>query len=299
MDQQYNVYFAGELLPGKNPMEVRANLRDLFKADDSTLDKLFAGKPQLIKRACPKTTALKYKLALENAGAKPLIKRLSQDAEPVAPVPARPEPRAAAKTASSTAGMTMAERIAALTADDSLSERFSSRPPAAEVTEEPDEDYHSAAHSSDAHSIAEPEEVSYPPPSPATTVSASAAAAETDDLESFTLAAPGEPMLAEEYNDTVPTAAPDVSYLSMGAVGEDIPTLPRHDTVCAPDTSGIALAPAGSDFSDCAKAAAPAPHFDLSAMNLAPTGSDMLEQQYRKTVRPVNANIAHLALEQR
>ena len=71
MDPQYDIYFAWEMLDGHEPAAVRAGLGKLFKADDATLDKLFSGKRLLIKRGCDKATALKYKQAMEKAGARP------------------------------------------------------------------------------------------------------------------------------------------------------------------------------------------------------------------------------------
>ena len=71
MDARYSIYFAGELLDGHDRATVRAGLAKLFNADEATLDKLFSGKAQMIKRGCDKATALKYKQAMERAGAQP------------------------------------------------------------------------------------------------------------------------------------------------------------------------------------------------------------------------------------
>ena len=40
---------------------MRANLARLFNADEATLDKLFSGKIQLLKRDCDEATAEKYR----------------------------------------------------------------------------------------------------------------------------------------------------------------------------------------------------------------------------------------------
>ena len=42
--------------------------------------------------------------------------------------------------------------------------------------------------------------------------------------------------------------APDTSHLSMGEVGEDIPNLDEEVEIVEPDISGIDLAPEGSDM---------------------------------------------------
>ena len=101
MEARYNVYFSGQLLDGQQLPTVRANMAKLFNADEATLDKLFSGKAQLVKRDCDKATALKYKQAIEKAGAIPVIK--AAEATP-APSPAAPTDKP----------MTAAERIAAL-----------------------------------------------------------------------------------------------------------------------------------------------------------------------------------------
>lgn len=74
MESRYNIYFSGQLLEGYSDPEVRAGLGRLFKADGATLDRLFSGKLQLLKRNCDKATALRYKQALERAGAQPIIR---------------------------------------------------------------------------------------------------------------------------------------------------------------------------------------------------------------------------------
>lgn len=74
MDPRYDILFAGQLLAGHELAAVRARLGQLFKADDATLDKLFSGKPQVLKRNCDKGTALQYKKALEGAGAQVVVR---------------------------------------------------------------------------------------------------------------------------------------------------------------------------------------------------------------------------------
>ncbi len=89
--------------------------------------------------------------------------------------------------------------------------------------------------------------------------------------------------------------APDVTHLSMGEVGEDIPTLAQPQENVSPDISAISLSPEDSDFSDCAPAAEL--ELDLSAIELAPSGADLLEGQYRKENDEVPPKTDHLSLE--
>ncbi|MEM1111152.1 MAG: hypothetical protein AAGI11_04530 [Pseudomonadota bacterium] len=79
MSERYNVYFQGEVAPGQSMPAVRSKLASIFNADKETLDKLFSGRPQLIKKACDKETALKFKRALEDAGAVPVVRRLETE----------------------------------------------------------------------------------------------------------------------------------------------------------------------------------------------------------------------------
>ena len=102
--------------------------------------------------------------------------------------------------------------------------------------------------------------------------------------------------LSEARADT--SEAPDVSHLSMGEVGEDIPTLTQTQDIVAPDISAITLSPEDSDFSDCAPEPAAEPELDLSAIELAPSGADMLESEYRKETEKVAPKTDHLSLEE-
>lgn len=102
MQERYNVYFAGQVMAGHELGSVRDKLAKLFNADQTTLEKLFSGKPQLIKRECDAATAQKFKSAMERAGALPIVKVAEAAATTPAAAPARP--------------MTAAEKIAALAA---------------------------------------------------------------------------------------------------------------------------------------------------------------------------------------
>jgi hypothetical protein len=267
METLYNVYFAGEVLPGHQAANVREGLATLFKASDATLDKLFSGSPQLVKRECDKATALKYKQALERAGAKPLIKRCdSANAAPGARDQARK--------------MSMAERVAALAAGAAGAGETAS--PAVTSRPAPGDADASMTLAPTGAEVLRPEE-------------RQAAAPRDVDTSSLTLASAGAPLAAP-----APPAppAPDTSRLSMGEVGEDIPTLPREEPGPEPDTSGIDLCPEGSDFSDCATGPAADPGLDLSALELAPAGSDIVEARYRQTDAPRPPDTTHLSLDE-
>lgn len=260
MEPLYNIFFAGEVMEGRDPGAVREALGQLFKADKATLDKLFSGKAQSIKRNCDKATALKYKQAMEKAGARPLIKQADPPAE-------RP--------------LTAAEKIAALAAapdtgtytDDSVASEQAQTP------EEKDEgDFDIAEAGAD---VLKPEERRKP-------VEA--------DIDTGHLDVGGSAdRLSEE--PPPPPAPPDTSHLSMGEVGDDIPVLDNGIEPLSPDTDALSLSPEGTDFSDCAPPEPVPPAVDLSAIELAPEGSDVLEEKFRRSEQGAAPETDHIALE--
>lgn len=78
--ERYDIAFAGECLDGHALADVRAGVAKLFKADESTLNRLFSGTSQRIKRNCDKATALKYQKAMNAIGARVTISGVSSAA---------------------------------------------------------------------------------------------------------------------------------------------------------------------------------------------------------------------------
>ena len=237
METLYDVCFAGQLLEGQELQVVRQNLGKLFNANPETLDKLFSGNTQLVKRACDKATAVKYKQAIEKAGAKPII-RANEASAPQSAAPAE----ARAEAANTDTGFDLAP-----TGSDVLRPEERSAPASNEV-----------------------------------------------DTSYMELAATGA-TLGESHE--AGGQAPDTSHLSMGEVGEDIPNLEDTRTPLTPDIDDIGLSPEGTDFSDCAPKQAEAPQLDLSDIELAPAGSDVLEEQYRKKDEGPGPDTEHITLE--
>ena len=268
MEARYNVYFSGQILEGRELATVRANMAKLFNADEATLNKLFSGKAQLVKRDCDKATALKYKQAIEKAGASPLIK--TAEAAPTPP-----------KAAPADKPMTAADRIAALAAAPDLGAQSEVADPQAspEPADTPSEA--NIALTPSGTEVLSAEER----PAPV------ASSVNTPDLDV-------DPS-GQRLSDTLPTppAAPDTSHLSEGAVGDILPNLPSSAQELNPDISGISLSPDGTDFSDCAAPDSNAPALDLSGIDLAPAGTDVLEPKYRKKHDTPPPATDHLALE--
>ncbi len=255
MEKRYNIYFAGEILDGRDSSSVRVALAKLFNANEETLERLFSGQAQLIKRECDKATALKYKQAMERAGARPLIKLAAEAAAPAAPPAEAPSPSAA-------------EKIAALAAaPDALRYRgpgdTPEREPAPAADSEPDTG--SLDLCPDGTEVLRPEERATPSPVDI-------------DTSGLSLDAAADRLSPEP---PPPPASPDTSHLSLGEAGETIPTLASGLSPLDPDTSGISLAPEGTDFSDCAGKDAAASEPDLSGIELAPPHTEVLQDHER------------------
>jgi hypothetical protein len=265
MEDRYNIYFAGQLLEGYELASVRATIGRLFKADAATLDKLFSGTSQLVKRNCDKATALKYKQAMEQAGARPIIKAA---------------PREATNPAAAPKPMTAAEKIAALAAAPAPGVRpEATAEPAPKGEPIPDGTIQLTPAGT---AVLRPQERRGPV---ASTVS-------SPDLD---VAARGQRL--SDAKPAPPPPAPDTSHLTAGSVGELLPNLPSGLAPLDPDTSAIELAPDGTDFSDCAAAPAAAPQLDLSGLDLAPEGADVLEDKYRSKHDTTPPATDHLSLE--
>lgn len=86
MSNLLEVAFAGELVPGADAAQVRANLARLFQADPQRIAALFSGRRIVIKSNLDAESAEKYRLTLERAGARVEVGPVGQ-AEVVAPVP--------------------------------------------------------------------------------------------------------------------------------------------------------------------------------------------------------------------
>lgn len=67
--QPFDIIFSGQLIEGNNLDEVKKRIEKLFKADSGLLDRLFSGKPVIIKSGVDDETATKYRVAFRKAGA--------------------------------------------------------------------------------------------------------------------------------------------------------------------------------------------------------------------------------------
>ena len=273
METRYNVYFAGQLLAGQELAAVRNKLAKLFNADQNTLDKLFSGKAQLLKRDCDKATALKYKQAMERAGAQPVIKASDTTSAEQAPTP----PARA---------LSAAEKIAALAAaPDDVGYRSDAATAAAAAADSGQ----AASSTSGDINLAPPQtEVLREDERPQPVVREVDTSGLAVDEYAQRLSAEPAP----------PPAAPDTSHLDMGDVGELIPNLPSEQQRLSPNTDAINLSPQGTDFSDCAPPEPDAPSLDLSGIDLAPAGAEVIEEKYHKKEQAQAPSTDHISLEE-
>jgi len=262
MEERYNVYFDGQVIAGHDVASVREKLARVFNADAPTLDKLFSGKPQLIKRDCDAATAQKFKAAMERAGAVPTI-RAAQPAP--APAPERP--------------MTAAEKIAALAAaPDEARYRQS---PAGKTPQDPEPATGGIVLAPPGTEVLRAEERARPV---------------VREVDTRGLAVDSAATRLSNVPPP-PPPAPDTSHLRMGDVGESIPNLPSDATPLFPDLDGLELSAPGTDFSDCAAPGVQAAPLDLSGLAALPPGTRPPEEEQRQRIPVAVPSTDHLALK--
>jgi len=66
---RYDIFFRGQIVDNADINQVKANVKALFNATDAKLEQLFSGSPVSIKADVDQATAMKYKGAMQNAGA--------------------------------------------------------------------------------------------------------------------------------------------------------------------------------------------------------------------------------------
>lgn len=96
---RYEIAFAGQVLPGAQLEQVKANLAKLFQADAQRIALLFSGRRIVIKNNLDAAGAEKYRATMERAGALAMVHAMPEEIEEIelapAPVEAPPTPVAA------------------------------------------------------------------------------------------------------------------------------------------------------------------------------------------------------------
>lgn len=96
MSNLLEVAFSGELMPGAEADQVKANLARLFQADPQRIAALFSGRRVVIKSNLDAASADKYRQTLERAGARVEVCPVGQAPVAVAPTASSaPAPAAA------------------------------------------------------------------------------------------------------------------------------------------------------------------------------------------------------------
>lgn len=279
MEERYNVYFAGQVMAGMDALAVRARLAKIFNADQATLDKLFSGTAQLIKRDCDAATAAKYKQALERAGAIPVIRSAAATAA------AAPAPSAPARA------MTAAEKIAALAAAPDET-RYQKRAPESTAA-----DHRTATAAVHNESAPDTSGIVLAPPGTAVLREEERTAPVVREVDTSRLAID---TAATRLSDAAPPApaAPDTGHLSMGAVGDTIPNLASFAAPLSPNLEGLALSAVGTDFSDCALPPEEALPLDLSHLAALPPGAMPQEELQRRPLPVATPDTDHISLQE-
>lgn len=90
---RYEIAFSGQLVPGADADQVKANLARLFQADAQRIALLFSGRRIVIKNNLDAAGAEKYRVTLERAGARVDVRDMDVEIEEVElapPPPAEP-----------------------------------------------------------------------------------------------------------------------------------------------------------------------------------------------------------------
>ncbi|MEM6544799.1 MAG: hypothetical protein AAF680_07830 [Pseudomonadota bacterium] len=281
---RFDIAFAGECLDGFEPASVRVAIGRLFKADDATLERLFSGKRQKIKKNCDRETAAKYQRAIRDAGGKAIITRaqapileVSQDQEPaqerkrsqgVASETADPVAVDTKGTGEKAAPSAEVEQAVGADPDlsfpDPVAENraapLSLAPAGSDVLQEHERQVSTAVHVT------------------------------TDHLE---LAQVGEDLGPSTTVNTEAVAVPDFELL---AAGENLTDSVESPTELRSATSALELCPPEHDLSDCAPTKEEAPSFELSGIALADAGSDLLEASERQPSSASAPDTSHLSI---
>lgn len=81
-DQQFDVYFRGDIVPGQSVLEVKERMGGLFKLEATQVEQLFSGRPTAIRRNLDEASARKYEQALLTIGAVAELRPAKVEAAP-------------------------------------------------------------------------------------------------------------------------------------------------------------------------------------------------------------------------
>ncbi len=258
---RYDVFYAGECIDGFDAATVREGLGRLFRADDSTLERLFSGQRQRIKGGVDAATAKRYEDAMRKAGARAIIQPVADTSQAAESQPtAETQGTGAPPASGGESGRETGREGTQDSTEPPQTFDFDLAPAGADVLREDERPQVEAqAPPTDHLSVAEAGENLAPPGE------AVVSSVDAPDLE---VAAPGSPMSTAE-----PPVPPD-----------------------PPDTSGMTLAMPEHDLSDCAPPPAEAPDVSTEHLAVAQPGTDLLDESERQKSTATPPNTDHLSL---
>jgi hypothetical protein len=94
----FQLIFKGECVADIDPAAARTNARQLFKANDAQLDRMFSGKPVVIRNQLDQTAAEKYRALLHKHGMRSYVQAMApvQAGAQAQPTRSNPAPQSAA-----------------------------------------------------------------------------------------------------------------------------------------------------------------------------------------------------------
>ncbi|MBB6522970.1 hypothetical protein [Pseudoteredinibacter isoporae] len=248
-NERYNLVFRGDIVLGHKIADVKLRLGKLFKVNDAQLERLFSGRPVVIKKSLPKAEADRYTEALQQAGAQVEIQAINK-------ATATPIEQATAKKKKP-----LAERLAEQAAAGDMqgasgAAAFAPKNIPVPVVEEsePEEEGLVLA---PVGSILLADQYREDEPVP-----------DIQPVETDLRPMQGNLLDAEEMKKEVPPIGVDLSGISLAEPGEDLLD-EAHKPLPVPevDAPDIDLAPVGSDLGEKKIEAAPL-NFDLSDIQL-------------------------------
>lgn len=222
-DARYNIVFRGELVAGADPGQVRENLGKLFKMEAERVEKLFAGKPVVVKKNADQATAMKMRAMLKKAGAECEMQRVGGDDAGAAP--ASSASTAASFAASETSGSAAPEPASKPAPEDT---------PADAAPASADSGSGATGGDSDTPTGATGE--AEPPPEDVEMVGTIRTGGTSFSGE-FDVAPAGAELEQAESNEE--PVDPDISHLSLAPPGTDLEQLQSDEKVEVPDISHL------------------------------------------------------------
>lgn len=247
--ERYNLIFRGDIVLGHNIADVRVHLGKLFKVSEAQLERLFSGRPVVIKKSLPKPEADRYTEALRKAGAEVEI-QLIADTAPT------PIVKAAEKKQAKT---TLAERLAQQEASGGLQEPSGTLAFAPKAKPKSDAQLEQGLVLAPVGSALLADQYREDEP-----------VVDIQPVEAELRPMQGNLIDQDERKEDVPPIGVDLSGISLADAGEDL--LDEADrSLPVPEVeppADIKLAPVGADLAE-RRAQEPILNFDLSAIQLA------------------------------